>query len=96
MSTASEQAKEAGLKSLTEVGKITGQSPQKLSYWHKVMPDFFRIVLLGCVADKAERAKPKASHWYCTYCEQQLNERDVTFNQRHAYCGNVAKWVEVE
>ena len=96
MSTAPEQAQEAGFKSLTEVGKITGQSPQKLHYWHKVTPDFFRIVLLGCVADKAEREKPTASHWYCAYCEQQLNERDVTFTQRHAYCRNVAKWVEVE
>ena len=96
MSTASEQAKAAGLKTLSEMAEITGESPQILCYRYKTNRQLFRILLLGCVADKAERQKPTASHWYCSYCEQQLNERDVTFNQRHAYCRNVAKWVEVE
>lgn len=94
MTTAPEEAKAAGFKNLSEVAEIVGQKPQKLDYWHRAMPELFRIVLLGCAADKEGKDKPKASHWYCHYCEQRLNERDVTFNQRHAYCGNVAKWVE--
>jgi len=96
MTTAPEQAKAAGLKNMAEVATMTGQSPQKLHYIEKAMPEFFHIILLGCVAVKAEREKPTASHWYCAYCEQSLKERDVTYTQRHAYCGNVAKWVEVE
>ena len=78
------------------MAEISGESPQMLHYWHKSRPERFRIMLLGCVADKAQKEKPTRSHWHCSYCEQSLNERDVTFNQRHAYCGNVAKWVEVE
>ncbi len=94
MKTAPVQAKEAGFKNLSEVARITGQSPQKVTYWHKYKPELFRIMLLGCVADKAQRAKPTRSHWHCSYCEQSLNERDVTYNQRHAYCGNAVKWVD--
>lgn len=96
MTTAPEQAKAAGFKNLSEVSRITGYSPQRLSYWHKAKPEKFRGVLLECSDDKTEKDKPKSSHWYCPYCKQKLRECDVTFNQRHSYCGNVAQWVEAE
>ena len=48
--TASKQAKELGLKSLTQVSKLTGQSPQTLINWFNDKPDLFEVVLLGCVA----------------------------------------------
>ena len=48
--TPSQQAKAAGLKNLLQVQKITGQSAQTLTNWHRDKPDLFKIVLLGCVA----------------------------------------------
>lgn len=49
--TPSQQAKAAGLKSLSQVSALTGQSLQTLSNWAKDKPELFRIVLLGCKAD---------------------------------------------
>lgn len=46
--TASKQAKELGLKSLTQVSELTGQSLQTLTNWFKDKPELFEIVLLGC------------------------------------------------
>jgi len=46
----SEQCKEAGLKSLSQVSEITGVSLQTLINWAANKPDLFAIVLLGCVA----------------------------------------------
>lgn len=46
--TPSQQAKAAGLKSLSQVSELTGQSLQTLSNWAKHKPDLFFIVLLGC------------------------------------------------
>ena len=43
----SQQAREAGLKSLLEVSEITGVSIQTLSNWAKSKPDLFKIVILG-------------------------------------------------
>ena len=48
--TASKQAKELGLKPLTKVSELTGQSLQTLINWHKDKPELFNIVLLGCYA----------------------------------------------
>lgn len=48
--TASKQAKELGLKSLTQVSGLTKQSPQTLDNWHKNKPELFEIVLIGCKA----------------------------------------------
>lgn len=48
--TASKQAKELGLKSLTQVGELTGQSLQTLTNWFNDKPELFNIVLLGCKA----------------------------------------------
>ena len=48
--TASKQAKELGLKSLTQVGELTGQSLQTLTNWFNDKPLLFNVVLLGCVA----------------------------------------------
>ena len=51
--TASQQAKAEGLKSLSQVSKMTGQSLQTLSNWAKNKPELFKIVLLGCKAKLA-------------------------------------------
>ena len=56
MMTPSEQCKAAGLKSLAELSEITGQSVRTLSNWHKDKPVLFRIVLIGAVVERAERA----------------------------------------
>jgi len=49
--TPSQQAKSVGLKSLTQVSKITGVSLNTLTNWHRDKPELFRIVLLGVKAD---------------------------------------------
>lgn len=46
--TPSKQAKELGLKSLTQVGELTGQSLQTLTNWFNDKPELFEVVLLGC------------------------------------------------
>ncbi|MGB1292276.1 MAG: hypothetical protein ACPG5Z_09070 [Pseudoalteromonas sp.] len=51
--TPSKQAKELGLKSLTQVSQLTGQSLQTLSNWFYDKPELFEVVLLGCI----EKAK---------------------------------------
>ena len=51
--TPSQQAKAAGLKSLTEVSQMTGQSLNTLPNWHRDKSDLFRIVIAGCVAEKS-------------------------------------------
>jgi hypothetical protein len=48
--TASKQAKELGLKSLTQVSELTGQSLQTLTNWFNDKPELFEIVLFGCKA----------------------------------------------
>tara|TARA_R110001632_G_scaffold224150_1_gene356374 strand:- start:358 stop:534 length:177 start_codon:yes stop_codon:yes gene_type:complete len=47
--TPSKQAKELGLKSLTQVSELTGQSPQTLTNWFNHKPELYKIVLLGCL-----------------------------------------------
>ena len=51
--TASKQAKELGLKSLTQVSELTGQSLQTLTNWFNDKPELFYVVLLGCKAKLA-------------------------------------------
>jgi hypothetical protein len=48
--TPSQEAKSAGLKSLTSVRDITGVSLQTLTNWHKDKPKLFKAVVAGCVA----------------------------------------------
>lgn len=48
--TPAQQAKAAGLKSLTQVSQITGVSLNTLTNWHRDKPELFRIVLAGCKA----------------------------------------------
>jgi len=48
--TPSQQAKAAGLKSLSQVTEVTGVSLQTLSNWHKHKPELFKAVIAGCVA----------------------------------------------
>lgn len=46
--TASRQAKAIGLKSLTQVSKMTDISLQTLTNWHKNRKKLFVVVLAGC------------------------------------------------
>lgn len=46
--TPSQQAKSVGLKSLTQVSKITGVSLNTLTNWHRDKPELFSTVLNGC------------------------------------------------
>ena len=55
--TASQQAKKAGLESLAEVTRMTGQSKETLSNWSRNKPDLFNIVLIGCKSFKDNGAK---------------------------------------
>lgn len=93
--SASKKAKKAGLKSLTEVAEITGDTPQNLSNYSKKKPKLYDVILLGCMADKEAKKHPPNSHWFCQSCDMALNERDVTLSQYHGDCGNPAKWVDV-
>lgn len=45
--TPSQQAKEAGLKSLSQVSDLTGVSLQTLTNWHRDKPALFKTVILG-------------------------------------------------
>jgi hypothetical protein len=45
--TPSQQAKQAGLKSLAELSRITGVSTQTLANWHRYKPALFAVVLRG-------------------------------------------------
>lgn len=46
--TASQLAKSLGAKSLADVSKKTGISPQTLNNWHKNRPKLFKILIIGC------------------------------------------------
>ena len=48
--TPAQTIKHHGLKSLTQVSELTGQSAQTLINWHKHKPQLFKIVILGCIA----------------------------------------------
>ena len=48
----SEVAKSAGLDSLAELSRITGQSDKTLTNWFKNKKDLFRIVVQGAVIEK--------------------------------------------
>ena len=49
----SEQCKAAGLKSLAELSRITGESVQTLINWHKNKPLLFKVLIAGAVVIKA-------------------------------------------
>jgi len=53
--TPSQQAKAAGMKSLAEVTRMTGQSKETLRNWSINKPQLFSIVIAGCVAEKEKR-----------------------------------------
>ena len=54
---ASEQAKQAGLKSLAQVSELTGVSFQTLNNWSKHKPQLFAVVLLGCAELRLNRGE---------------------------------------
>tara|TARA_R110002020_G_scaffold375633_1_gene586846 strand:- start:55 stop:246 length:192 start_codon:yes stop_codon:yes gene_type:complete len=43
----SEQCKQAGLESLAELQRVTGESKQTLINWHKNKPILFEVVVIG-------------------------------------------------
>ena len=51
--TPSEQCKQAGLKSLAELQRVSGESKQTLINWHKNKPKLFSLVLLGACSISA-------------------------------------------
>jgi hypothetical protein len=59
--TASETAKQYGLKSLADVSKLTGVSTQTLNNWHNDKPKLFVIVIAGCVHLKDKEGYEDAS-----------------------------------
>ena len=56
--TPAKRVKEAGLKSLKQVGILTGVQPRTLDTWFHKKRALFEIIVLGCKAkleaDKAE------------------------------------------
>ncbi len=78
--TAAKQVKEAGLKSLTQVEKITGQGPRTLANWAKDKPALFQTVLLGCVTELSKKDKK-----ICLNCN---------FRSPSGYCQNDTKIFE--
>ena len=54
--TASNYAKQAGLKSLAEAVRMTGRSADTLTRWHKDMPELFRVVIAGCIEIKRQES----------------------------------------
>lgn len=50
--TPSEQCKHAGLKSLVELSRITGDSVQVLINWHRDRPKRFEVLVAGAVEIK--------------------------------------------
>ena len=71
--TPSEQAKAAGLDSLAQVARATGQSARTLINWHKHKPDLFEAVLKGVSSlahvkwIKWADEKPECTGVYLTY-----------------------------
>ena len=51
--TPSQQCKQAGLKSLTELVNISGVSNQTLINWHKNKQQLFAVVVAGAVVVKS-------------------------------------------
>lgn len=52
--TPSEQCKQAGLKSLAELVRITGESKENLINWHRDKPRRFEIILQGAIQVKTK------------------------------------------
>jgi len=50
--TPSEQCKQAGLKSLTELAAMVRKPTQTLRNWHRDSPELFGIVIAGAVVIK--------------------------------------------
>ena len=50
--TPSQQCKQAGLKSLAELSRVSGVSEQTLINWHRDKPVLFNVVCLGAARVK--------------------------------------------
>ena len=51
--TPSEQCRAAGLASLAELSRISGESVQTLINWHKNKPTLFALVISGAVVSSS-------------------------------------------
>ncbi|AFM54881.1 hypothetical protein B621_gp35 [Marinomonas phage P12026] len=49
--TPSEQCKAAGLKSLAEFARLTGESKENLINWHRDRPRRFELMLKGVMSE---------------------------------------------
>jgi hypothetical protein len=49
--TPSEQCKAAGLKSLAELARLTGESKENLINWHRDRPRRFELIIKGVMAE---------------------------------------------
>lgn len=54
--TPSEQCKAAGLKSLAELSRVSGESVQTLINWNKNKPQLFKVLIAGVVATNKHKA----------------------------------------
>jgi hypothetical protein len=70
--TAAQAAKAAGLKSLSQMAEITGQSPQTLINWFKNKPQLFDVVLNGCRVMKPREIRE--SSFFMAYDPMQSEE----------------------
>ena len=50
--TPSQQAKAAGLKNLVQAAEISNKPRRTLENYHKTNPQFFKVVIAGCVSVK--------------------------------------------
>jgi len=53
--SASKQCKEAGLKNMIELIEISNKPRRTLEVWYHSNPQFFKVIVSGCVAVKNER-----------------------------------------
>lgn len=52
--TPSEQCKAAGIKSLAEFVRLTGESKENLINWHRDRPRRFELLLAGVIAARSK------------------------------------------
>jgi hypothetical protein len=56
--TPSEQCKAAGLKSLAEFARLTGESKENLINWHRDRPRRFELMLAGVISEIKKQTQP--------------------------------------
>lgn len=80
--TASEQAKLAGLKGLAEVSELTNVAHSTLGSWHHTRPALFKVVLVGCRQIKKQKALQKSES--NTQANTHANTQECKHPDKHA------------